>query len=188
MNRKMFAITIVVLSAFLIMPLANAAVTPLPVTIWTDRSQYAPGDKGTLYVAYYNDRDVAITIKNISITYASWMAYINGVWVGNETRVNINQPVSSKATYIFSDITFTVPSDGRGVDTYAFVTIITDYGSPGDNVLISVPQTPAYLQQIVTLFTILEVLTIVCTIIIAATIFLSARRPQVMWKTEQKTE
>jgi len=40
----------------------------------------------------------------------------------------------------------------------------------------------------VTLFTIQAVLLIVCTVIIAATIFLSARRPQVTWKAEEKGE
>jgi hypothetical protein len=42
------------------------------------------------------------------------------------------------------------------------------------------------MDQIITLFTIQVVLLIVCTIIIAATIFLSTRRPQIMWKTEEK--
>jgi hypothetical protein len=189
MNKKMFAITMVTLSALLMISMASAAITPPTISMWTDKPQYSPGDKGTLYVVYYNDRDVAVTIKNISITYSNWMAYVGGAWVGNETRLSLSNTVASKSTLMISpDITFTVPSDGRGVDTPVSVTIGTDYGYRSDTVFISVPQTPAYLQQIVTLFTILLVLTIVCTIIIAATIFLSARRPQVMWKTEQKTE
>jgi hypothetical protein len=55
----------------------------------------------------------------------------------------------------------------------------------GDN-LIYITQTPRYMDQIITLFTIQVVLLIVCTIIVAATIFLSARRPQIMWKSEEK--
>jgi len=44
------------------------------------------------------------------------------------------------------------------------------------------------MEQIITLFTIQVVLLIVCTIIIAATIFLSARRPRITWKAEEKVE
>jgi len=44
------------------------------------------------------------------------------------------------------------------------------------------------MDKLVTLFTVLVVLVIVCTIIIAATIFLSARKPQVTWKPEEKPE
>jgi hypothetical protein len=40
------------------------------------------------------------------------------------------------------------------------------------------------MDKIITLFTIQAVLLIICTIIIAATIFLSVRRPRVTWKKE----
>jgi hypothetical protein len=44
------------------------------------------------------------------------------------------------------------------------------------------------MDKLVTLFTVQVVLLIVCTIIIAATIFLSARKPQVTWKAEEKAQ
>jgi hypothetical protein len=186
MNKKIFVLLLATVSMLLITPLANAQAPPDIVTVWTDSQKYAPGQKGTLYIAFYNSRDVAVTIKNVTMTYDNWKAYISGSWMGNETR-QINIPLASKAVYVFTDITFTVPSDGRAVSTPIAIEIGTDYGySPGSG-YVNVPETPSYMDQIVTLFTIQVVLLIVCTIIIAATIFLSARRPTVTWKTEEKS-
>ena len=175
--------------------LANAqAPLPAEVTVWTDRQVYAPGEKGTLYIAYYNNHDRALTIKNITITYYNWRAYIGGKWIGNETYI-VTVPMSKGQTLLLNDemdedITFTVPDDGRAVDCYIEVKIGTDefeYRYGNSNIDVQDP-TPKQMEQIVTLFTILVVLLIVCTIIIAATIFLSARRPRITWKAEEKVE
>ena len=160
-----------------------------PITIWSDKHQYSPGERGTLYVAFHNERDVAVTIKNITIDYQYWRAHTSDGWVGNETRI-VDEPLAAKKTHVFDDIEFTVPADGRAVSTTVQVTTYTDqwpfeitgYG------YINVPTTPAYMEQIVTLFTLLVVLVIVCTIIIAATVFLSARRPKVMWREAERAE
>lgn len=187
MNKKMLVLTAVILSTALCVPLVVAAYEPHDVTIWTDKQKYVAGEKGTLYIAFYNNRDVAVTIENITITYYSWMSYTNEEWVGNETRT-VNVPLSARDTHVFSDITFTVPTDGRSVSTSVYVEIGTDRGYEYGNGSINVPEVPSYMEQIVTLLTILVVLLIVCTIIVAATIFLSARRPQVTWKPQEKTE
>ncbi len=183
----MLALVIVALSLFLVIPLTSAAVTIQPVTVWTDKQKYAPGEKGTLYVAFYNTRDEPVDIKNITIVYQSWAAYIEGTgWVGNETK-KLTEPLSSKTTRVFKDITFTVPTDGRGTPTYVYVEIGTNKGYVSESGYINVPDTPRYMDQIVSLFTIQIVLIIVATIIVAATIFLSARRPpQMIWKSEEK--
>ena len=190
MNKRMLALVIVALSLFLVIPLTSAAVAIQPVTVWTDKQKYAPGEKGTLYVAFYNTRDEPVDIKNITIVYQSWAAYIEGTgWVGNETKT-ITKPLSSKQTFIFKNedaITFTVPTDGRGASTNVYVEIGTNKGYVTDYGYITVPDTPRYMDQIVSLFTIQIVLIIVATIIVAATIFLSARRPpQMIWKSEEK--
>ncbi|MCW3994287.1 MAG: hypothetical protein NWE85_06980 [Candidatus Bathyarchaeota archaeon] len=187
MNKKMLVLSAVILSTILCVPLVIAAYEPYEVTVWTDKQKYVAGEKGTLYIAFYNNRDVAATIQNITITYYSWKAYTGEKWVGNETRT-VNIPLSAKDTYVFDDITFTVPTDGRAVPTTVYVEIGTDHEPESGNGYINVPEVPRYMEQIVTLLTILVVLLIVCTIIIAATIFLSARRPQVTWKPTEKTE
>lgn len=185
MNKKMFALVIIFVSLFLIAPIANAA--PDTLTLWTDRSKYGPGEKGTLYVAYYNDLSAAVEIKNITLTYHNWNAYINNAWVGNETRKYTGVTLASKDKRVFNDITFTVPSDGRAVSTSVTVGIWTDHGYQSESAYINVPETPRYSEQVVTLLTVIVVLMIVCSIIIAAAVFLSARRPQVMWNKEEKT-
>jgi hypothetical protein len=181
----MFALVIIFVSLFLISPIANA--DPDTLTLWTDRSKYGPGEKGTLYIAYYNDLSVAVEIKNITLTYYNWNAYINNAWVGNETRKYTGAPLAGKDKRVFSNITFTVPSDGRAVSTSVTVGIWTDHGYQSESAYINVPETPRYSEQIVTLLTVIVVLMIVCSIIIAAAVFLSARRPQVMWNKEEKT-
>jgi hypothetical protein len=187
LNKKMVMLTVVVLSTILCASSVIAAYEPNEVTVWADKQKYDPGEKGTLYIAFHNNRDVAITVKNITIIYYSWRAYTGGKWVGNETRT-VDIPLSGGNTHVFDDVTFTVPTDGRAVDTSVNVQIGTDYGYKGGGGYINVPQVPRYMEQIVTLFTVFVILLIVCTIIIAATIFLSARRPQVTWKPQEKAE
>jgi hypothetical protein len=186
MNKKVLVLSLVVFSVLPFFSLVNAQELQ-PVTAWTDKSKYALGEKGMLYVAFYNDKDTAVEIRNVTIVYTNWNAYIDGRWVGNETRT-LSIPLSSKAVYVFSDLTFTVPVDGRGISTGVSIKIGTDYGYKTGYAYVNVLETPRYMEQIITLFTILLVLTIVCTIIVAATIFLSGRRPQVIWRKEEKVE
>ncbi len=192
MNKKTCALLILTVSIALAAPFANAQ--PDFVT-WTDKTRYGPGERGTLYLAFYNDGASAIEVKNITLIYANWAAYINQVWVGNETKEYTGVLIASKTKYVFNDLTFTTPSDGRAVDTTVSITVGTDQG------IFSLDRYPyyespsirffepvRYLDQIVTLFTVLVVLVVVCTIIIAAAVFLSARRPQVMWSKEEKPQ
>ncbi|MDI6848082.1 MAG: hypothetical protein QMD23_08195 [Candidatus Bathyarchaeia archaeon] len=191
MNKKIFALNLIILSMLLCISLVNAATPePLEVTAWTNKQEYAPGEKGTIYVSFYNNRNEAVAIKNVTLTYDAWRAYIGGVWVGNETYT-MDEPLSGKKTKLLNEvveITFTVPTDGRAVDTNVAVEVGTDKGFEYGETTIHIIKTSRYMEQIVTLFTIQAVLLIVCTVIIAATIFLSARRPQVMWKAEEKGE
>jgi hypothetical protein len=184
LNKRILALIALNISVLLLMPLANAQETKT-VTVWTDKSVYAPGDTGTLNIAFYNFRGRTLLIKSITIIYDGWQAYDpNSGWQGNQT-IDIGRAYVNKEVY-YNTTKFTVPTDGRANSTTVHIIvqisdppdigIIEDYG------YISVYQTPKYVEQIVTLFTILVVLIIVCTVILAATIFLSARRPRVTWK------
>jgi len=184
MNKKIFALIMVTVSMLLITSLANAQ-EPERVTIWTDKTEYAAGETGTLSFVFYNKEATAVTIKKVTIVFYEWRAFRNGQWEGNQT-IDVNQAVASKQIYENST-KFTVPNDGRAKSTYVVVTFNIAEGSKefsGDCYIV-VSQTPRYMEQIVTLFTVQVVLIIVCTIIIAATIFLSARRPQVTWAKEE---
>jgi hypothetical protein len=165
MNKKVFVLLLIAVSMLMVTTLAHADEPP-QVTVWTDKAEYAAGESGTLYIRFYNNLGGAITLKKITIVYEDWRAYRNGQWEGNLT-MDVNAAIISKGVFE-NETKFTVPTDGRSKNNC------------------DITQTPRYMDQIITLFTIQVVLLIVCTIIIAATIFLSARRPQIMWKTEEK--
>jgi len=189
LNRKMLAVVMIAFSIVLVAPLARALEEPDTITVWANNTKYAPGDTGHLFIVFYNRLDEAVEIKNISIVYSSWKAYINNVWVGNETHKYTDQTAVSKMPKTF-DIPFTVPSDGRGVSTNAAIEIGTDHGIYRGELFagytIYVPETPRYMEQIVSILTIQMVALIVCLIILAATIFISSRRPKMTWGPEDK--
>ncbi|MEM3597128.1 MAG: hypothetical protein QXJ53_03250 [Candidatus Bathyarchaeia archaeon] len=173
------------LLALFIMPLLFAVVNASieSITAWTNKQVYVPGERGTLYVNFYNSRASTIEIKNITVTYKSWQAYIDGKWVGNET-FNVNENVTGGSVATLK-IPFTVPSDGRAQKTAVDIEIGTSLGieTKINATVINVSETSPYMEQIVTLFTIQAVLLIVCTIVISATIFLSIHKPPPAIKT-----
>ena len=189
MSKKIFALIMVTFSILSLVSLASAQ-EPKKITVWTDRSEYAPGETGTLHIIFYNDGPDAVEIKKIIIIFEYWRAYKNDQWEGNKT-LEVNEAVVSKGVYV-TETTFTVPTDGRAVSTSVDVTVQTEDGDIYIPLLqkpsITVAETPRHMEQIVTLFTVQVVLTIICTIIIAATIFLSSRRPKMMWQKEEKEE
>jgi hypothetical protein len=172
---------------------------------WTDKTSYNPGEKGVLKIVIRNNRtDVDLILKNITITYP-WFAYTGEKWEGNAT-LKPDVALTKNGGVYTTNVEFDIPMDGRvtsgtygiseisiriAVDKspYYYPTSPTGY----QEVPIYIKSTPAYMsledaEKIITLFTIQVVLIIVCTIIIAATIFLSVRRPQVTWRTEEKAE
>jgi PKD repeat protein len=185
LNRKIFALSLLTLSIALLVPFANAQ-PDLLMKAWTDKPDYMPGEKVVVHIALNNTGTAALTVENITVTYESWIAYVNDEWVGDQTI-----DVEKKAIYVGETLrvetTYSVPTDGRAKSTSVNVIVSTDRGSMmyTDAAYIEVSWTPRFMEQIVTLFTVQVVLLIVCTIIIAATIFLSARRPQTMWRREE---
>ena len=185
MNKKVFALLLIAVSALMVTTLAHAQEPP-QVTVWTDKAEYVAGESGTLYIRFYNNLGGAITLKKITIVYEDWRAYRNGQWEGNLT-MDVNAAIIGKGVFE-NETKFTVPTDGRSKsDCTVMLKFETDsLGTIVGYDTIKIAQTPRYMDQIITLFTVQVVLLIVCTIIIAATIFLSARRPQIMWKAEEK--
>ncbi|MEM3577463.1 MAG: hypothetical protein QXX51_03295 [Candidatus Bathyarchaeia archaeon] len=164
---------------------AHADANVKTITAWTNKQIYVPGERGTLYVNFYNSGASTVEIKNITVRYKSWQAYIDGKWVGNETfSVNENVTDGSVATLA---IPFNVPSDGRAQETTVDIEIGTSLGleTKLDATAIKVSENSPYMEQIVALFTIQAVLLIVCTIVISATIFLSTHKPPSAIKKEE---
>lgn len=194
MNRKTLILTLSLIytSFVLFAPLAQAQWTSSRIIAWTDKSEYSAGQTGKLYITYNNDRDDPVTIRNITITFNEWQAYINKEWVGTLTYTpSENEKTITEHTARTFEVSFTVPSDGRAKTTNVNITVstnepISDSKSIHDGVY--VVETPVYMDQIVTIFTIQVVLIIICTIIIAATIFLSARKPQITWRKGEEVK
>jgi len=187
LNKKACALIMMILSILSLVSLVSAQ-EPRRITIWTDRLEYAPGETGILYIVFYNDGPDAVEIEKIMIVFEHWRAYKDDEWEGNKT-LKVNEAIVSRGVYS-TDTTFTVPIDGRAVSTVVNVIVRTEDGDVSIPVLerpsVTVAETPRHVEQFMTLFTIQVVLTIVCTIIIAATIFLSSRRPKIIWQKEEK--
>lgn len=176
-----------ILTVFMISALfAVASASIEPITVWTNKQVYVPGERGTLYVNFYNKGASTVEIKNITVTYKSWQAYINGNWVGNET-FSVNKNVTSGNVTTLA-IPFTVPNDGRAQTTKVDIEIRTNLGleTKANATTINVSETSPYMEQLVTLFTVQAVLLIVCTIVMSATIFLSMHKPSSTVKTEER--
>ena len=182
-------------------PTLTSAQPPATVNIyaWTDKTSYDTGEHGKLTIVIRNDRtDEDLILYNITITYP-WFTYTGEKWEGNDTVV-VNEAISKNGGIKTFTREFAVPSDGRAITPYytpAQISIVIQVDKAPfqytKNPPIYIKSTPLYMSledgdKLVTLFTIQVVLLIVCTVIIAATIFLSARRPQVMWKAEEKGE
>lgn len=185
MNKKMLALLMFVVAIAVMSPIV--AAQPPRITAWTDKSKYSPGDKGTINIAYYNDRSEAVEIKNMTVIFDDWNAYIGNQWVGNVTVI-VGSTLTAGSVQVLDEAKFTVPTDGRAISTRADFTIYTDHGVEYGTVYITVETTIKSLDQIVSMFTILLVLLVVCSLIIAGAVFLANRRPQVTWSKEPKTE
>lgn len=159
---------------------------------YTDKPQYVAGETVTLKLWVYNHGPDEIVLKNVTI-YCPWYA---PVWGGNYSLTGINAVRSAGENWSLTK-QFTITTDGRaiggnikievvytiGITTYKFTDEI-----PLDIVKPSLRSLES-MDKLLTLVTIQAVLVIVCTIILAATIFLSVRRPKVVLEeTLEKTE
>ena len=111
---KMKSITITLLAIGIIGLITatptHAALSGLAVYAHTDRTSYAPGDSGTLFITVRNQGTSAFTIKNVSVTYP-WKFFITDHWDGNFTT-SITQALAEGQTYN-TQYSFAVPTDGR---------------------------------------------------------------------------
>jgi len=168
---------------------------------WTDKVDYDPGESGKLTIVIRNNRtdvDGNLILYNITIRYP-WFSYNGEKWEGNDTII-INDTLMKNEAKTYTR-TFTVPTDGRiasAFATYGAQIVITakvdkapySYTSRTSIYVrgIAYPMTIQEWDKMITLLTIQAVLMIVCTIIIAAIIFLSTRRSRAFWVEEEEKE
>src|SRR2546430_16452137 len=136
MKMKSITITLLAIGILGLVTLTptHAALPGLNVYARTDRTSYAPGDTGTLFITVRNQGTNAFTIKNITVTYP-WKFFITDHWDANSTKVlGTAQALAGGQTYN-TQYTFTVPTDGRASNNNFGGTITIGIGtaepSPG---------------------------------------------------------
>jgi hypothetical protein len=198
LKKEIIAVLLSLTTLLMLIPVSFAqpqAKTVL-VSAWVDKTWYEQGETGTLYITVLNNLDHAITIHNITVKYESWYRFVKDHWEGNET-IEVDTSRKKNEEY-YSETTFTVPSDGRGVTTRVTIEAYTDQRdmpytpSYGEEPYVNVADVPWYfalkdVDKLMSLITVQVILTIVCTIILAAAIFLSKRKTPAVWKKEPKT-
>lgn len=167
--------------------------TEIVVYGYTDKPQYLPGETVTLKLWVYNKGSDKIVLENVTI-YCPWAT---PVWGGDFTEAKINKPLSAGESWN-KNFTFTIPSDSRAFLKRNFTVEVTytigsnvyeDGGGIPLEIVMPSYQSLENMDKLLALITVQIVLTIVCTIILAATIFLSMRRPKLVIEEElEKTE
>ncbi|MEM3673779.1 MAG: hypothetical protein QW468_06145 [Candidatus Bathyarchaeia archaeon] len=182
-----FTVAIILASMPAFVSLTKAAPS-LDVYGYVDKVYYKPGESGTLKFWVYNSSPDGAILKNITIEYP----WYSPIWGGNQTVTIANVVISQDENYSATD-TFKIPDDSRAVSGAIRFIVYYEFGgniySHTDSVPLSIvtpyPMALQNMDDLVMLFTILVVLVIVCTIILAAAIFLSGRKSKVAWKTEE---
>lgn len=191
MRRKVSVLLVFATLSLVVIPLAYA--NGLNVYVNKDKYEYMPGEKGTISIILRNTGRDPIEVHNLTIQFTAWMMYTADGWdeLGNDTII-YDEPiiVGSNKTVALEDISFTVPTDERAVDTNVEVWIYTTSARYHPNAG-HINVVPSYqrsilraMDNIVVLLTVAAILAVLSAIIIAAAIFLSARRPNVNWQKE----
>ena len=197
MEKKiLLPLTIILIATLMPMLVQNAeCVAVVEVYGYTDKLQYMPGETVTINLWVYNKGPDEIVLKNVTVQ----LPWYSPVWGGNYTvdAQNYVLPKGQSWNKTIRDIE--IPQDGR-VDGGGNIKVIVVYAIGStiytpefkNAIHLSVIE-PSYtytsmenMDRLLTLLTVLTVLVVVCTIIVAAVIFLSSRRPKAVWVEEEK--
>jgi len=195
-KKILLPLTIILIATLMPMLVQNAeCVAVVEVYGYTDKLQYMPGETVTINLWVYNKGPDEIVLKNVTVQ----LPWYSPVWGGNYTvdAQNYVLPKGQSWNKTIRDIE--IPQDGR-VDGGGNIKVIVVYAIGStiytpefkNAIHLSVIE-PSYtytsmenMDRLLTLLTVLTVLVVVCTIIVAAVIFLSSRRPKAVWVEEEK--
>jgi len=193
LERKIILLGVLAVLTILALTCPAECAANINVYGYTDKYQYSPGETVTLKIWAYNEGPDEVVLKNVTI-YVPWYS---PMWGGNYT-ISAGNAVLGKGQNWTTTVTFTIPVDGRAYSGAITVEGVYTIGSAGYTFRrypcsVNIAQPYKYLlvdmDKLLSLITVQVVLTIVCTIILAATIFLSMRRPKVVLGEELgKTE
>ena len=185
MRKKIVGVSVVI-ALLAILCAQSVTAQAIRVHAWTDKHQYAPGEKGKLKISILNELDDPVEIYNITIEYP-WFRYDaeTGEWVGNETLkgdTRILATLTSKGDendHYYKEPEFTVPSDGRAImGDRIDIVIETSKGiiSGDADLQVAAFSWPMSIADLNTWMTSLIVAVVVCTIILAMVVLFSTRR------------
>ncbi len=99
MKMKSIAITLLAIGIIGLVTVTptHAALPGLAVYARTDRTSYAPGDSGTLFITVRNQGTSAFTIKNVSVTYP-WKFFKGQTY---NTQYSFAVPTDGRISSIF---------------------------------------------------------------------------------------
>lgn len=193
MERKIILPVILAVLTALAFARPTECAANITVYSYTDKYQYSPGETVTLKIWVYNEGPDEVVLKNVTI-YAPWYS---PMWGGNYA-ISAGNAVLGKGQNWTTTVTFTIPIDGRAYSGNVAVEGVYTIGSAAYTFKrypcsVNVAQAYRYslvdMDKLLALITVQIVLIIVCTIILAATMFLSMRRPKMVLGEElEKTE
>jgi hypothetical protein len=181
--KKQITLVVALFAVMMLIPLCRADFTPdaLNIYLWVDKTQYNPGETVTLYITFVNAKSSNIVVNETNIICPSWWMFIRDHWEGNYT-FDINRVIKANESYSTST-TFTVPNDGRvsGLSSARIDVAIRIDGTFTNRYLyiriVSSPVVVSNMDTLILLMAVLIILIVVCTALVAAAIFLSARKP-----------
>ena len=195
-KKTLLPLLIILMAAFMPMLIQKAeCVAVIEVYGYTDKLQYMPGETVTINLWVYNRGPDEIVLKNVTVQ----LPWYSPVWGGNYTVDAQNYVLPKGQSWNTTIRDIEIPQDGRA-DNGGNIKVIVVYAIGStiytpefkNAIHLSVIE-PSYtytsmenMDKLLTLLTVLTVLVVVCTIIVAAVIFLSSRRPKAIWVEEEK--
>ena len=195
-KKTLLPLLIMLMAAFMPMLIQKAeCVAVIEVYGYTDKLQYMPGETVTINLWVYNKGPDEIVLKNVTVQ----LPWYSPVWGGNYTVDAQNYVLPKGQSWNTTIRDIEIPQDGRAdgggnikvIVVYAIGSTI--YTPEFKNAIHLSVIEPSYtytsmenMDKLLTLLTVLTVLVVVCTIIVAAVIFLSSRRPKAIWVEEEK--
>jgi hypothetical protein len=184
--RKEILLITLLLASGLFIPICKAGfeADEVNVYMWVDKTQYKPGETITLNFTIYNAAPSDIVIYKIKIE-TPWFMYTKDQWEGNQTLQTNNKLLRTGQAYNNYTL-IQIPTDGRAYTNDSSMEIImrteTNLGTLNNNITAGIANPLVYssvreIDTVILLMAVLTILIVICTALIAASIFLSTRKP-----------
>ena len=189
MGKKILVMLTVTALITLVSVSSTWAYASFKIYGYSDKPQYRPGEKGTLKIWVYNDGTEDLILKNMTLYYP----WHNIMWGGNETLVPSAVTVIAPKGNYSTTAQFTVPNDGRATGGFVRIYVITGERTDDEYLTLNVANPPVStafenMDNLITLFSALVIITLGGIIGIVFTIYLTARRPKMVWAEEPKQQ